>query len=103
MSEPRQETVIIGEPTWNLAVPAKGSKVYSCTMCGTDTWLSKPGQRMLAESARLICRPCALKEAFDGDKICLVPGALAELSRHFGRNVTEQEVRGYIEHMRRAD
>ena len=93
---------VVGEPTWNLKEPTPGSKAHACVLCKTGVWISTDSQNMIENGAQVMCRPCALKNMSESDKVKIIPGAERTLSEYFGRHITKQELEEYVKQMRKA-
>jgi hypothetical protein len=70
--------------------PVYGSLRGHCTNCKSPVWISLSGQKAMRENANLkaFCIECAtkkMKESGEDVKASIVPGAIDELKRYFGK------------------
>jgi hypothetical protein len=74
----------------NFGRPVYGSLRANCRECKSKVWVSVSGQKAMSENKNLkpFCIECAAEKMRNSDEeinASIVPGAVEELKRHFGK------------------
>ena len=95
-----KKDIVVGMLVQALKYPVEGSKVYSCTVCKQDVWVSKALQPMSESGAEINCLQCSLNRLPVGnpsDHVVIAPKVLEELSKLLQRRITQEEANELVE------